>query len=296
MSDKQNTISISSHEKLVLSTIGETGLYESSDIISACLDKVKVVDFFKKDTATRRRYEYALQKLIKKGIVEKLDINNPLKHRYAAYRITPGLEEAYEKFLSEKPVPSLLSGAKDHATLEHFIGVIELEKLLLKSGNYSFVSSKRSDCRLITLSNLEYIPDVIAKYSTHGGGSGMAVFEYERNTHTQQQFEEKLNKAKGLNNIFKVQRSQINIVTNNDVNADELKARVLEWIDKTGTDRLEHVIVRISTLTRLDFNIQNDRLVNDKRSWRWIFNIQKNGKRADFNKEKITRFYTKSEP
>lgn len=274
--------------------MGQLGYYESSDIYSSFLYIIKKRGPLY-ETATKGIPEYALNKLIQKGLVIKVPVENPLKHRFAAYLISPAFIGNFEAAFGIKPVPSLLSASSDHATLTHYIGVKELENTLRRSGNYHFVSSERSDCRIHLLNGLEYIPDIITKFRRNGGGEGTAVFEYERNTHTQIQFEEKMEKVQLLHHTFNTKTSQINIITNNTENADAIRNKVELWIDKAGIMRLTHVIVRITTLTKLDFNIRNDRFVNDKKCWRWIFNIGKNGRVPELNNEKITRGRKKKE-
>jgi hypothetical protein len=287
-------VPIDKNEALILRIMGEMGYYESSDIYSSFLLTMQARGVLH-ETATQGIPEYALNKLIQKGFVIKEPIENPLKHRFAAYLISPAFVGNFESAFGIKPAPSLLSAYSDHATLTHYIGVKELEYTLRRSGNYHFVSSKRSDCSIHLLNGLEYIPDVITKFIMNGGGEGTAIFEYERNTHTQIQFEEKMEKAQLLHHTFNTKTSQINIITNNTENADAIRNKVQMWIDKAGIERLTHVIIRITTLTRLDFNIRNDRHVNDKKCWRWIFNIGKNGRVPELNNEKITRGRKKKE-
>lgn len=245
----------------ILEVIGTYGFCEGSEITDYVLEH-----YDKSDSLTENGVRYEIKNLVTSGcLLMDNSIEHPLKSRFAVYSLSDIGRRLYADHFGKEPVLSerdLLIA--QHDNLEHGIGIKCLKSILEKSGGYETVSMDRKDNTIILDDNAKYIPDIKATGKTKNGRTFTAYFEYERGTHSQSDFNVKLNRMTKVTRV-------LNIVCPNALTVEDLVKKVKKWVElRGGNSRLSDYTVRLTTLIRLNgqANINNDD------NWQAVFKLR----------------------
>jgi len=257
---------------LIIEIFGKYGYCEMSDIraefdrlfMERGMGKAPLVD------GSFRRLLYSITTL---GIITAdKDIEHPLKSKFFVYYLSDIGKRIYESQFGEKPVESQRERLiAEHDNLSHAFGIKALKEILDSSNEYSSVSMSRAENTIKLQNGVLYIPDIIAVGKPPKGKSkGFVTYmEYERNTHHQADYNDKLNK------MLYVTR-WLNIVAPNYNAAKNLVEKTNAWIESRGIQSLRSAKVRITTIKRLSDAVTNGSSINDDKNWYAVY-ILSNG-------------------
>lgn len=228
---------------MIIYIIGHYGLSKTKDI----------GEQFERDTKKSSRVmDGEWTTLMAAQLITKESIRVPSGH-FATYRLSPTGAVVFESRFGEKPVESEVEALiREHGTATHGYGIQALKEILEKDKKYIKVEScPRSSPLKVTIfdgSEKEYIPDLMATTKKY-----VEYFEYERDTHTQAEINDKCNKMCAVTKF-------INFVVPELSAAKSLKQKVDNWIQARNVMSLKGITVRIGTIRSLD-----------KESNRWVF-------------------------
>ena len=248
---------LSDRRKQILEMIGRTGLFLSTDILEE-LGKIGEVkqSNFRNDIFT----------LKVSGLIMVTPISVPILCQHGnVYELTPSGAAVYHKLYGKEAVPSQSRQIiKDHDNLEHGLGIMTLAKILERFEIFNKMTTARKDNTIVLDTGDKYIPDIIVQTKKY-----TAYFEYELATHTQADFNIKMNKMCRKTRF-------LNIVTNSAANADNLSKKVIKWVKSRGDfGCLPTHIVRITTLTKLNFAADNQKNYLDRDNWVYWYDLGK---------------------
>ena len=248
----------------LLEVIGTTGMCEASEISDYAKKNYKQTDGEK---ITENGIRYEMKALTDSGcLISDSNVTHPLKSRFAVYFLSDIGKRIYLDHFGKEPVLSERDRLiAQHDNLEHGIGIKYLKGILEKSGKYETVSMDRKENTIILDDNAKYIPDIkVSGKTPRGNHTFAAYFEYERGTHSQSDFNVKLNR------MAKATRT-LNIVCPNAITVDELIKKTRKWVElRGGREKVSNLTVRITTLTRL--NGQTD--INNDENWQAVFRFK----------------------
>ena len=279
---------LSEKQLLLIEILGSTGKYEQADIYQTfndtCLSR-NLVD----KMPTDGHCLYHMNKLIQGGFIKQEKVAHPLKSQYAVYSLTKKGRAVFQHAFDREPVePMFMKIIREHDNLEHGLGVRTLYDFLRQSSEFYWVSCDRKETTLTLLSGETYIPDVVAKSHVPNRRELLTtIFEYELNTHTQENFEKKMER---FLQAFRAEKNSVKciyIVTNNRENALELSRKVDAWVRKRGTMALMSVKVRITTLVCIREMVQKKLPISSPEYWIVSYDFQK-GIRPKIIKPTIT--------
>ena len=130
-----------------------------------------------------------------------------------------------------------------------------------RSPEYFFVSCDRNDTTIALHDGRTYIPDIIVKGRSSGRQAPfIAYLEYERDTHTQENFEEKMERA--LQTLWQEDCVKcIYIVTNNHGNAMDLSKKADKWVKKRGLIYLMQIRLRKGELPMYSVETSHEAII-----------------------------------
>lgn len=262
---------------LLIEIIGSSGKYEKADIYKAFNEWCITRNLADKQL-TDGSCLFHMNKLIHDKFIKQEKTAHPLKSQYCVYSLTEKGRQTYTHTFGQPPVEPLFAEIiRAHDNLKHGLGIVELEKLLNESHEYFLVSCDRKDTTIALRDGRTYIPDIIVKGHSSGRQAPFtAYFEYELNTHTQENFEEKMERA--LQTLWQEDCVKcIYIVTNNHENAMDLSKKVDKWVEKRGIS-LMSIRLRITTLVCIREAVQKSIPVNNMGNWIVSYNFQKGAK------------------
>lgn len=238
----------------VMEVIGTTGLCEGTELIQYSEQNYPNK---KTDTFTKAGITYELQQLVSCGfLIQDKTVNHPLKPHFAIYYMSVIGRRVYLEHFGKDPVPSerdiLIA---QHDNYDHGVGIKSLKDILEKSQNFDTVCMDRKENTIQLNGGAKYIPDIkVTGKTAKGNRPFTAYFEYEHGTHSQNDFETKLNR------MSKVTRF-LNIVCPNQDAVNICAKKVQKWIeDRGGHTKVGTLTVRLTPLSRLkdSTNINND--------------------------------------
>lgn len=268
--------SLPEKQMLLIEILGSTGKYEQAEIYQSFNEACVALDLTDK-MLTDGHCLYHMNKLIQAGFVNQEKVAHPLKSQYAVYSLTGKGREIYYQAFGHQPVePLFWKIIREHDNLEHGLGVITLCDFLRQSSEYYWVSCDRNETTLTLLSGETYIPDVVAKsHAPNRSEPHIAFFEYERNTHTQENFEKKMERSLQALRAEKNSVKCVYIVANNRENALGLSRKVDTWVAKRGQMALMSVKVRITTLVCIREAVQKKNPISSSENWIVSYDFQK---------------------
>lgn len=245
----------------ILQVIGSTGLCEGAEIIDHVLQH-----YDKDDSLTENGARYELKALVTSGcLLSDTTVKHPMKSNFAVYYLSDIGRRLYADHFGTEPILSERDRLiAQHDNLEHGIGIKCLKSILEKSGKYETVSMERQDNTILLDDNAKYIPDIKATGRAKSNRPFTAYFEYERGTHSQSDFNVKLNRMAKVTRV-------LNIVCPNALTVDDIVKKVKKWVElRGGNGRLGDYTVRITTLSRL--NGQPN--INSDDNWQAVFKLR----------------------
>lgn len=253
---------------LFIEIIGKYGYCEVSDM-HPIYDKLYLERKMGKRPLAEGAFRYTLTALSDYNIVlTDNNVHHPVKSKFYVYSLSDIGKRFYEQQFGEKPVVSerdvLIA---EHDNLEHAFGIKTLKEILETSGEYTSVSMSRANNTIKITENAQYIPDIIAVGKMKGKPRGFTAYmEYERNTHHQAHFNEKLNKMLSVT-------KWLNIVTPNISIARQLTEKVNAWIESRGIQSIRSAKVRVTTIKRLMDAVPNGYSINDDKNWYAVYTL-----------------------
>lgn len=251
----------------IMETMGKLGLCEGSEIL---LHVVNNYPDEKGQRLTESTVKYEIKNLIENGcIISDTSVKHPLKSKFAVYYLSDIGRRVYLDHYGEDPVMSERDRLiAQHDNLEHAFGIKTLKDILEASGAYETVVMDRAE-NTITLENgAKYIPDIKVTGTTAKGKHNFtAYFEYERGTHSQSDFNVKLNRMAEVTRF-------LNIVCPNADTVNELVKKTKKWVELMGgAQKLSKFTVRITTLKRLEGQTN----INSDNNWQAVFKLSNSG-------------------
>ncbi len=275
---------ISPFALLIIEIIGTTGFFEYESIYPA-FEKLYNARRLS-DLDVYSKYKYAIRNLKELALI-KVDstVRHPLKRRYAVYTLTDKGEEKFKSEFNKAPVVSeSVALTKDHDNLEHALGIRAVLSLMLESGEYSFVSMDRSDNTIRLDNGRTYIPDIVVKGQVPGKPYPFtAYFEYERGTHHQDDFNDKMDKAEMVNR-------RVHIICPGNKEVRIIENKVERYIRARGADNLKEKRLRSIRITTLDYiqkAIEKKTSLNKDSNWATVYDA-KNSFKPVYHENKRT--------
>ena len=226
----------------ILEVIGGEGLAKYPDIERSAMEK--------EPEMVKNKLRTATQQLYRMKVLDQESLNLPLTPRVFIYRLTDIGERLYRSRFEKAPVESEQDKVRrEHDNVEHGYGIMDLERVLTESGRYKniHIFNRR---RAIPLPNhRQYIPDIICIPKQ---GNYTEYIEYERGTHTQEDFNVKCNK------MCQVTRYLNFVAPNRQVLLKHLRPQIETWIASRGAESLRNIRIRLSTPTELRTSNIND--------------------------------------
>lgn len=238
----------------VLKAIGDTGHSTFEDIAG---------EIFKRKTkVSKNRIRNACETLKNMGLLQNETVKTPIRSFVVYYMETLG-EKIYEKKYGKQATLSEFEKIiKEHDNPIHGYGIKELRLILEEMNCFTTISDENRKHPIRIEKNIIYIPDVFCTFKREKG-NGKIYFEYECGNHTQTDFNSKLNR------MVKVMRI-LNFVTPNAEAAEKICNQVSNWIKSRGSNSLDRVKVRVTTIRQLKgVNVFKDE------NWRFVFIPQK---------------------
>lgn len=193
---------------------------------------------------TKHKIRIGMITLQNMGAVEESRAVSPLYPNRHALRLTAIGGKLYKNHFGKEAVLSELEKViAEHDNAEHGYGILDVGSVLEASGNFETVSvwNRKNAIKLDKFST--YVPDIIATSKKH-----TEYIEYERGTHTQEDFNAKCNK------MCKVTKFLHFVVPNNDVLLNRIMPQLEAWMKERGDGSLTGVVVRVSTAKYLRDN------------------------------------------
>jgi len=218
----------------VLECIGGKGtsLYNEieEEVLKAC-EEAEIV------TSTAR-IRAAVQNLVQMGILEKQSLSTPLTPRQNVSYLSLTGHRIYTELYGHVPQLSEYETlSKEHDNAEHGYGIQEIARIMLATGKFKKVEYMNGRHPIVIKGGggVAYVPDIMATTDSY-----KMYIEYERGTHTQPDFENKLEKMMAVTRFLNI------IVTTADVKEVIIK-KALIWIEKIGRQKLKGRKLCIST-------------------------------------------------
>jgi len=200
----------------------------------------------------------ALMGLNRSGLIDGVQCALPLSSSSKLYSLTELGHRIYKYHFNKQAVVSEVERVTaEHDNPEHGYGIMDIEKILKKSGRYSSISSFNRDKAIkvkIGGQDLLFIPDLICVNKR----GYTEYFEYERGLHNQVNFNMKCNK------MCKVTKF-LNFIAPNKNVLKILKGKVDGWIQSKDAQSLKGYIVRIGTACT----------IRDNSEWPVEYNLSK---------------------
>lgn len=225
---------------VVLDVIGTYGISKYPEIEAKA---------FEISDMRKTKIRVSVQVLYKAGIISQECLKLPLSPKCFIYTLSDiGLRLYKLKFKKDAVESEASKIIKEHDNLAHGYGILDVEKILVESGNYKSVSCFNRSEPIPLKDGHKYIPDIICVTDRY-----KEYIEYERGTHKQADFNEKCNKMTQVTRY-------LNFVTpNKDVLINKLIPQVNEWIRSRDARSLKNIKIRLSTALSLrDENMKND--------------------------------------
>lgn len=225
-------------EWFVIEEIGKTGVAKATDISDRGIQQFGN----EKKSAIAR----ALCALKDSGITHGQSICLPIKKKISVYYLeAPGVKIFKEHFGIDPVESETVRIMKDHGSLDHGYGIMELQQALIETNRYSevimYTRHKPFDV-VVGGRKYKYIPDLICKAS-----SFTDYFEYETGTTKQDEFNQKCSKMCQITKF-------LNFVVPNQPTAKKLVGQFDKWIESRGVASLKGIVIRIGT----SLSIKND--------------------------------------
>lgn len=238
----------------VLKAIGDTGYSTFEDIAGEIFNRLTKV--------SKNRVRNACETLKNMGLLHNDTVKTPIRSFVVFYMETLG-EKIYEKKYRKPAVISEFEKiVKEHDNPIHGYSIKELRLMLEEMNCFTMISDENRKHPIRIEKNIIYIPDVFCTFKREKG-NGKIYFEYECGNHTQTDFNSKLNR------MVKVMRI-LNFVTPNAEAAEKICNQVSSWIKSRGSNSLDKVKVRVTTLRQIKgVNVFKDE------NWKFIFIPQK---------------------
>jgi len=222
----------------IMEAIGVKGLSRYKEIEAYVLEDAH---FLKTSVRT------ATLKLTTMSALNKEKFALPISSQGVFYCLTDiGTRMFKHHFKKEPCVSELHRVIAQHDNAEHGYGILDIQNVLEASGRYTSVSSNNRDKAIdVTLDGrqLKYVPDLICK-SVKGYTE---YIEYERGTHNQYDFSEKLDKMCAASRFLHI------IVPNKKI-LNVIKPKITEWIKGKDPAFLKHFTLRVGTAYNIKDN------------------------------------------
>jgi|GEM_PF-1199048 len=224
-------------EWVLMDAIGAHGLSQYLQIEAKAQDLWLKSNELDSERLTNFRIRMGLQKLINLQAVRHENVFTPYVSKLAVYSLAPLGAHVFKSERGEEPVLSERDKIiAEHDNIEHGYSIMAVREMFEEGGYFKSVSCTARENRIPLEGGIAYIPDIVAV-----SGKFKNYFEYERGTHTQPNFNAKLNKA------CKVTR-YINIIVPNKQTLARVAKQVESWISSRGGHKaLTGKKVRIAT-------------------------------------------------
>lgn len=234
----------------IIKLIGETGISKFPDISKKLMSK----DYKKNAIAL------AINKL--QGdlkLIETISIKHPTITTLNLIKLSSSGIRLYNKETNKEAVISEIDKIYDeYNTLEHGYGILTLKEFLEESGNYKKISIYNKKNPIVIEKDVNYIPDIICDRIK---GNGQDYFEYEIGGINHTEFQNKCNKMlKKIKTFY--------FIGQNKTTTDEIKSKIESWIDKTGIDKLKGLVIKITSIKKIQ-----TKGINDVNVWEYIYNL-----------------------
>lgn len=239
----------------IINVIGQTGVSEKKGIH-------KLVEEELKKEISDGHITTAIKSLVGLDVLVENMVNLPVRPKFCLYTLTSTGVRIYKAKHGELPVLSEYDMIiKAHDNAEHGYGIKELLEILKNKKIYTGLTMDRKKCSIKISGVGEYIPDIVGKYND------MPVyFEYERGTHSQKDFDVKLDKILYVTKI-------VNIVAPNvDTAIKHINPKIENYIKRKGKVSLKNVVFRVGVMRTI--NNTELKLINND-DWQYIFDVNK---------------------
>lgn len=230
----------------VIRCIGEKGISVLSNII---MEGSKNIPEFKE-----HKIRACGELLIANGITENALITS-FKTRNSLYNLTRIGKTLYEKRHKKKPVKSEWEKlVQEHTTLEHGFGIRIIADTLRETSYYDEVDEFRRKKPIKLSQGKSLVPDIVCSRE----GVKDLLLEYELNTCTQADLNEK------LNHIAEA-AEYLNFIVPNSAEEETLRDRITRWVKSKNKGVLARHTIRVTT----SFHVQDVNLYQNS-SWHYI--------------------------
>lgn len=254
MQDLLNKISETGME--IIRIIGEYG-YSEKPIIQDTVMKNKEIK------TSSSSIQIAITSLVQLNVIIAQQIYTPLRPKMSLLNLTSIGQKVFKVKFNKPPVISEMEKImKEHDNFEHGYGIKDLSTVLAAKKVYTDISiTNRPGIVIDNKYNVRYVPDVKAKYR-----NTEIYFEYERGTHTQKDFEAKIDKMLAVT-------KEINIVVPNmETIVKTIIPKLDKYVNNRNSYKLQNVVIRICTLKNFR-DKDSDMRSND--DWDYYYDLNK---------------------
>lgn len=192
-----------------------------------------------------------INNMIRSKILSRENINTGYR-RFIVVDFTPIGLRIFEEIFGKSPVESEKRRlTRENASVEHGYLIQDTMTILKKEFGYVKLTIDRHQNTIKLGDRKTYIPDIVATID----GRNWDYIEVERGTHTQKDFNDKLNKMRMVTKTFY-------FVSQNQEMLNVVIEKTNKWIEEMGKDSLKGITIKFSTLSHLS-----------KRSWSKIISL-----------------------
>ena len=192
-----------------------------------------------------------INNMIRSKILSRENINTGYR-RFIVVDFTPIGLRIFEEIFGKSPVESEKRRlTRENASVEHGYLIQDTMTILKKEFGYVKLTIDRHQNTIKLGDRKTYIPDIVATID----GKTWDYIEVERGTHTQKDFNDKLNKMRMVTKTFY-------FVSQNQEMLNVVIEKTTKWIEEIGKDSLQGLTIKFSTLSHLS-----------KRSWSKIISL-----------------------
>lgn len=176
--------------------------------------------------------------------------------RFIVCDFTPLGRRVFEEIFKKSPVETEVRRlTRENASAEHGYLIQDTMTILQKEFGYKQLCIDRKQNTMELRNGKKYIPDIKATFN----GTNWDYIEIERGTHTQKDFNEKLDKMLMVTRTF-------HFVSQNQEMLDKVIEKTNKWVEERGIENLKKIglTIKFSTITHLS-----------KRNWSKIISFEK---------------------
>lgn len=253
------------HEKNIIQTMGDTGVMTIDGIIAKSIK-----------ATGRTTLTTSIKSLKNKDIVESYAVSCGIQTRTFVYRLTALGESMYQYLYKKKPVMSEWQKViSEHSSIDHGCNIIEMANIMRNYPDaYSYVNEWNRNhpidvvipkynvnTKKIEKTKGEYVPDIVFRYANDQRNY---YIEFERNTCSTEQFNEKCEK------LFSITKRFLFVVSNKD-DANQIISRINIWLNSKEYDFFKHNRITISVASIRKFRTYD---MADYRQWDYFYDTK----------------------